>query len=114
QRTLTEADQARLAAEARRLGADSFRERERAMRELRAAGRSALPFVRPAVNHSDPEVARRAERLVRGVGGGPGLAPSRAPGRPGPGCGRRGGPPAPLRSYFASCHRPTTGCSRTN
>src|SRR5262245_56979907 len=81
QRTLTEADQARLAAEARRLGADSFRERERAMRELRAAGRSALPFVRPAVSHSDPEVARRAERLVRELEGGRGLPLMRAAAR---------------------------------
>jgi HEAT repeats len=81
QRTLTEADRARLAAEARRLGADSFRERERAMRELRAAGRSALPFVRPATNHADPEVARRAERLVRELEGGGELALARAAAR---------------------------------
>src|SRR5262245_22029466 len=81
QHTLTEAEQARLATEARRLGADSFRERERAMRELRAAGRSALPFVRPAVNHSDPEVARRAERLVRELEGGRELPLMRAAAR---------------------------------
>jgi HEAT repeats len=81
QRTATEADQERLAAEAKRLGADSFRERERATRELRAAGRSALPFVRPAVSHFDPEVVRRAEGLVRELDGGHELALARAAAR---------------------------------
>jgi hypothetical protein len=78
QRTLTEADQARLAAAVRRLGADSFRVREQAARDLRAAGPSALPFARPAVNDTDSEVARRARDLVRVLEGGRELGVARA------------------------------------
>jgi hypothetical protein len=81
QRTPAQAEQARLAAHVRRLGADSFRERERATQELRAAGRSALPFVRPAVNDPDPEVVRRAERLLRELEGGRELALAQAAAR---------------------------------
>src|SRR6516165_1535099 len=80
QRTPGEAEQARLAAHVRRLGAASFRERERATQELRAAGRSALPFLRAAVNDSDPEIVQRAERLLRELEGGrePALAQAAA------------------------------------
>src|SRR5207302_10742741 len=64
-RTLTEADQSLLAANVRRLGADSFPERERAMLELGAAGRSALPFLRPALNDPNAEIVQRAKRLLQ-------------------------------------------------
>src|SRR5262249_2213446 len=65
QRTLTEADQARLAAEARGLGADSFRGRGRAMRE----------------------VGGRPTRCGTGTGpGGSGAPPGAAPS---PSCARR-------------------------
>lgn len=59
-RTLSEADQERLAAAVRRLGDDSFAIREKASVELIMAGRSAVPFVRAVLNDPDAEVARRA------------------------------------------------------
>lgn len=64
QRTLTDADKARLEAAVRRLGDDSFQVRERASAELLKAGRGALPALRPALQDPDPEVARRARRCV--------------------------------------------------
>src|SRR5262245_17070049 len=81
QRTPTEAELARLAAEVRRLGADSFQERERATRQLRAAGRSALPLLRAAVNDPDPEVVRRVARLLRELDGDRELALAQAAAR---------------------------------
>src|SRR5262245_840794 len=81
QRTPAEAELARLAAEVRRLGSDSFQERERAARELRDAGGSALPLLRAAVNDPDPEVAQRAGRLRGELAGRRGLALARAAAR---------------------------------
>ncbi len=65
QRTLTEAGRKKLAETVRRLGSDEFAARRRAYRDLRAAGRLALPFLRPALDSPDPEVARSAARLVK-------------------------------------------------
>lgn len=59
-RTLSEADQERLAASVRRLGDERFTVREKASRDLSNAGRSALPFLRAALHDADPEIARRA------------------------------------------------------
>lgn len=48
-----------------RLGADAFRDREEAERQLVAFKELALPAVRRAVKSTDPEVARRAEAVAR-------------------------------------------------
>jgi hypothetical protein len=66
-RTLTPAQEAELAARVRALGADHFATRVRATEDLRAAGRKALPFVRPALADPDLEVARRARWVVAGI-----------------------------------------------
>src|SRR5436309_15616683 len=54
-------EQARLSEAVGRLGNRSFAVRERASKALVAAGRPALPFLRPAVGDSDLEVSRRAQ-----------------------------------------------------
>jgi HEAT repeat protein len=64
QRTLPAPDRVKLAALVRQLGADDFAAREKATRALLAAGRSALPLLRPAVNSEDPEIASRARLCV--------------------------------------------------
>lgn len=48
-----------------RLGSDSFDARETATAELRAAGWLAYPACGRATTHADPEVAGRAERIIR-------------------------------------------------
>lgn len=63
-RTVSEADQARLAQTVRRLGENAFAEREKASRELIAAGRLAVPYLKQALKDADLEVARRAERCL--------------------------------------------------
>jgi hypothetical protein len=70
QRTLTEAEQARIATQVRRLGNDLFREREHATKQLRAAGRAALPYLRAAVNGPDQEITLRAQLLLQELEGG--------------------------------------------
>ena len=47
------------------LGDDAYEKREAAQRELEAIGRPALPALRKATSHEDPEVASRAEAIVR-------------------------------------------------
>jgi hypothetical protein len=66
-RTPTEADQARLAAAVRRLGDNAYPVREKASNDLIGAGRSALPFLRPALNDRDLEIARRARRAIDAI-----------------------------------------------
>src|SRR5215468_11132106 len=61
------ADQARLGSAVDQLGHRSFSVRERASRTLVAAGRPALPLVRPALSAADLEVSRRAERIVEEI-----------------------------------------------
>jgi WD40 repeat protein len=57
-------DRERIEKLIRRLGNESFREREKAARDLEAIGPMALDLVRQAVSHRDPEISRRAARLV--------------------------------------------------
>ncbi|HEV3263369.1 MAG TPA: HEAT repeat domain-containing protein [Gemmataceae bacterium] len=64
-RTLSAADKARLADTVARLGHKSFHVREKASKALVAAGRAAVPFLRPALADSDLEVARRADRCLQ-------------------------------------------------
>ncbi len=67
QRTLSEADRAKLAATVRLLGDESFAVREKASRDLVLAGRLALPALRGAVHDPDLEIARRAERCLQEI-----------------------------------------------
>jgi HEAT repeat protein len=70
ERSLTDADRARLPEAVRRLGDEDFDTREKAAAELLRAGRKALPFLRPALGDTDPERARRAARCVEEIEGG--------------------------------------------
>jgi hypothetical protein len=63
-RVLAAGDQVRLTAAVQRLGDNDFATREKASQELLAAGRLALPYLRPVLRDSDREVARRARRCV--------------------------------------------------
>jgi HEAT repeat protein len=51
------------------LGDDAFAKREAADKELHRLGRLALPQLREAASNSDPEVARRARRLIERLEG---------------------------------------------
>jgi HEAT repeat protein len=66
-RTLNEADRERLTKAVRHLGDDDFNVREKATAELKAAGRAALPLLRPALRDADPEVVFRARRCLEGI-----------------------------------------------
>jgi hypothetical protein len=63
-RTLSDEQFRQLADLVRRLGASAYSEREKASRELIAAGRPALPYLRQAVNDPDLEISRRARRCI--------------------------------------------------
>jgi HEAT repeat protein len=63
-RTVAETDRVKLAALVRQLGHDEFERRQQASAKLRRAGRPALALLRRALADKDPEIARRAERLV--------------------------------------------------
>src|SRR5262249_56994311 len=82
QRTLSDADQARLAAKVRFLGDRSFQVREKTTQELIAAGRLAVPFLRPAVHDVDLEISRRAEHCLRVIEQGPRPPPAGTAARP--------------------------------
>lgn len=73
-RTLSDAEQSKLSDTVRRLGDNSFSIREKASNDLLAAGRTALPFVRPAMRDPDLEVARRSQRIVDAIESGTGTA----------------------------------------
>lgn len=73
-RTLSEADQQQMTQLIRQLGSDQFALREEAAQKIVSRGESALPFLRPAIRDPDAEVARRAERCLREIEGGPGPA----------------------------------------
>jgi hypothetical protein len=63
-RTLSEADQARIAQTVQKLGDQSFAVREKATVDLIGLGRLARPYLKPALQDRDPEVVRRAERCL--------------------------------------------------
>jgi hypothetical protein len=73
-RTVTEEGRAKLAATVRRLGDNSFKVREQASRDLLLAGRSALPFLRPALRDTDLEIVRRARRCIEAIESGTDLS----------------------------------------
>jgi len=66
-RTLSPADQERLAGTIRLLGDDSFEVREQASKTLSAAGRPAVPFLKAALDDADREIARRAEHCLETI-----------------------------------------------
>jgi HEAT repeat protein len=63
-RTLTDAEHDKLRDAVRLLGDDDFETREKATAQLKAGGKAVLPFLRPAVRDSDPEIAYRAKKCV--------------------------------------------------
>jgi hypothetical protein len=63
-RTTTAEQRRELIGKVRALGSAEFKEREKAMRQLIAVGRPALPYLRPAVEDSDLELSRRARRCI--------------------------------------------------
>src|SRR5215831_19754124 len=65
--TPSEAELARLAEAARRLGHRSFMVREKAQQTLIAGGRASLRYLHAARRSSDIEVARRAERAIEQI-----------------------------------------------
>jgi hypothetical protein len=67
QRTFSDAERKKLADTVRLLGDRSFRVRKKASQDLLTAGRPALPFLKPARNDADLEIARRAEQLVNRI-----------------------------------------------
>jgi hypothetical protein len=69
--TLAEADQGKMETLVQQLGAESFRQREKASAQLVARGAAAVPFLRKATNSSDLEVARRARQCLQQIKQGP-------------------------------------------
>jgi HEAT repeat protein len=67
ERTLGADDQRKLAALVRQLGDTDFGTREEATRLLVKRGTSAVPFLKPALKDSDPEIARRAEQCLQEI-----------------------------------------------
>jgi hypothetical protein len=67
ERTLSEAGRKDLVEQIQLLGNERYRVRRQAYRRLQAAGRAALPFVRAARAHRDPEIAALAELLFKEV-----------------------------------------------
>src|SRR5262249_25878379 len=63
-RTISEADQKKLASLIPLLGDDEFDVRTKAYKDPRVAGRAALPYLKKAVNDPDPEISASARELV--------------------------------------------------
>src|SRR5262249_44687345 len=61
---LTDADRKKIEQLVRQLGDDAFQMREKASAALVGRGAAAIPFLRPAVNSSGLEVARRARECL--------------------------------------------------
>ncbi len=74
ERTLTETDVKHLEGLVRRLGDEDFTVREKASRELRRRGASAVPFLRKAQRDADAEVARRAKQCLEEIAAGAGAS----------------------------------------
>jgi hypothetical protein len=58
---------ARIADLLAKLGADEFKEREAAMGALREMGRLVEPELRAALDHGEPEVRQRAEKILEEI-----------------------------------------------
>jgi HEAT repeat protein len=66
-RTPSQADRSRLAALVQSLGSRSFAAREKASRELVAAGEVALPYLKAVLPGAELEVRRRAENCIQEI-----------------------------------------------
>jgi hypothetical protein len=64
QRTLGATERGKLADMVQALGSKSFRVRKKAQLDLQRAGRSALAYLRPVLNHPDLEIAASARKLL--------------------------------------------------
>src|SRR5689334_20332910 len=64
---LPEGMDSKVEASIRKLGADDYRERETAVRELIAFGANAYPALHVAAKSPEPEVSRRAETALREI-----------------------------------------------
>lgn len=73
-RTLTDAEQAKIADQVRQLGNISFAVREQTTTDLIALGRVARAYLKPALTDRDPEIVRRAERCLAAIEGNAGTA----------------------------------------
>ena len=70
-RTLAEKDQEAIKKLIRALGDDSFDTREKASKDLVKRGRLALPYLKPAAEDSDAEIAKRARECIEEIEGAP-------------------------------------------
>src|SRR6516225_2219004 len=70
QRTADVSDAERIKALVRQLGADKFKAREKASRQLVTLGPRARPYLQAAKNDPDPEIARRAQECLERIGEG--------------------------------------------
>jgi hypothetical protein len=73
-RTLDEDDAAKLEGLVRRLGDNSYEEREKASAALTGYGRLAVPFLKAGAMDGDAEIARRARACLDEIAAGPGPA----------------------------------------
>jgi len=73
-RTLAEGDLQEMQALVSQLGNNAHRLREEASRKLTARGAAALPFLRPVLASTDPEMVRRAKLCIEAIQRGPGPA----------------------------------------
>lgn len=67
-RTPSDDERTRLTAAVSQLGADTYPARVQASKDLIAAGRRALPLLRPALADPYPEAARRARWAIQAIG----------------------------------------------
>jgi len=70
QRARDRADETRIKTLIRELGADSFKVREKASKQLVAIGARVRPLLQAALKDSDPEIARRAQECLNHIGEG--------------------------------------------
>src|SRR5262245_57800323 len=67
QHTPATVEEKHIAELVRRLGAEEYQEREKATIELEDLGIAALPFLKPAARHPDPEVRRRVNDCLQTI-----------------------------------------------
>jgi HEAT repeat protein len=72
ERSLSEAERAQMKKLVRQLGHEDFEKREAASRQFVAHGRLSIPYLKAALNDTDPEIARRAQTCLDDIEGGPG------------------------------------------
>jgi hypothetical protein len=73
-RTPSQVDRGRLEQLIQQLGDERFERRQKASVELTVMGSLAVPLLRQALKSNDPEVVRRAERILKTLDAGPNLS----------------------------------------